>query len=62
MFQHRPELMRSIPHFLQGPFHNALLMALEEASHPEGARKERGWKLFIYAVAKVAAQTAAGQR
>ena len=47
MFQHRPEVMRSVPHFLQGPFRNAMLMALEEACHPEGLRKERGWKLFM---------------
>ena len=47
MFQHRPELMRSVPHFLQGPFRNALLMALEEACHPAGLRKEREWKLLM---------------
>ena len=47
MFQHRPEVMRSVPHFLQGPFRNAMLMALEEACHPEGLRKERDWKLFV---------------
>ena len=39
MFQHRPE-MRSIPHFLQGPFRNALLMALEE-SVPSGRCAQR---------------------
>ena len=47
MFQHRPEVMRSVPHFLQGPFRNALLMALEEACHPERLRRERGWKLLM---------------
>ena len=46
MFQNRLDVMRSVRHFPQGPFRNAMLMALEVACL-EGLRKERGWKLFM---------------
>ena len=29
MFQHRPEVMRSVPHFSTRPFRNAMLIALD---------------------------------
>ena len=47
IFRRRAVVMKSIPHFLRGPFRNALLMALEEVCAVEGIRRERGWKLFL---------------
>ena len=38
--------MRSVPHFLKGPFRNAPRLALEEAVSEELIRQERGWKLL----------------
>ena len=52
MFQHRPEVMRSVPHFLQGPFRNAMLMALERVVRKDCARN--GLEV-VHAVAKVVA-------
>ena len=39
--------MRSVPHFLKGPFRNALRLALEEAVSEEVIRQERCWKLML---------------
>ena len=39
--------MRSVPHFLKGPFRHALRLALEEAVSEEVIRQERGWKLML---------------
>ena len=39
--------MRSVLHFLSGPFRNALRLALEEAVSEEVIRQEQGWKLVL---------------
>ena len=41
-----PFVMRSVPHFLKGPFQNALRLALEEVVSEEFIHQERGWKLM----------------
>ena len=43
----RASVMKSIPHWLKGPFRNALKMAMEEAIRPGVLHQERGWKLFL---------------
>ena len=43
----RPSVMKSVPHFLKGPFCNALRLALEEAVSEDVIRHERGWKLLL---------------
>ena len=40
-------IMKNVPHFLKGPFRNALRVALEEATSVQECRQERGWTLFI---------------
>ena len=52
MLQHLPGVMRSVPHFLQGPLRNAMLMASEEACHPERFAQGTGMEV-VHAVAKV---------
>ena len=47
LLKKRPSVMRSVPHFLKGPFPNALRLALEEAVSEEVIRQERGWKLMM---------------
>ena len=44
----RPSVMKSVPHFLKGPFRNALRLAMEEAVSEEVSRQERGWKLLFF--------------
>ena len=39
--------MKSVPHFVKGPFRNALKLALEEASTQDEVRQVRGWKLLM---------------
>ena len=50
VFRQRASVMRSVPKFLEGPFRNALKLALEEAtwgnSVQDEVRQERGWKLL----------------
>ena len=43
----RPSVMKSVPHFLKGPFRNALRLAMEDAVSEEVSRQERGWKLLF---------------
>ena len=43
----RPSVMKSVPHFLKGPFCNAPRLALEEAVSEDAIRQERGWKLLL---------------
>ena len=51
VFRQRAAVMKSVPHFLRGPFRNALKLVLEEASwgncRNDEVRQERGWKLFM---------------
>ena len=51
VFRQRAAVMKSVPHFLRGPFRNALKLALEEASwgncRDDEVRQERSWKLFM---------------
>ena len=50
-FRQRASVMKTVPHFLRGPFRNALKLALEEAtwgnSRDDEVRQERGWKLLM---------------
>ena len=46
-FARRASVMKSIPHWLKGPFRNALKLAMEEAIRPGVLHQERGWKLFL---------------
>ena len=47
LLKKRPSVMRSVPHFLKGPFRNALQLALEEAVSEEFIGQERCWKLML---------------
>ena len=47
LLKKRPSVKRSVPHFLKGPFRNALRLALEEAVSEEVIRQERCWKLLL---------------
>ena len=40
-------VMKTVPHFLRGPFRSAMRLALEEANEFNDNRRERGWKLFM---------------
>ena len=55
LLKKRPSVMRSVPHFLKGPFRNALRLAMEEAVSEEVIRQERGWKLMLVAPTHVVA-------
>ena len=50
-FRQRASVMKTVLHFLRGPFRNALKLALEEAtwgnSRDDEVRQERGWKLLM---------------
>ena len=50
MFRQRASVMRSVPRLLQGPFRNALKLALAQATWEnhlqDEVRQERGWKLL----------------
>ena len=46
-FARRASVMKSIPHWLKGPFRNALKLAMEEAIRRGVLHQERGWKLFL---------------
>ena len=47
IFSLRASVMRSVPHFLQGPFRNAMKMVLGEImASVEDVRFTRGWKVF----------------
>ena len=51
VFQRRANVMKSVPHFLRGPFRNAMKVLIEEivAGHErqDGIREERAWKGFL---------------
>ena len=47
LFRRRAAVLRSVPHFLRGPFRVALHMAMAEAIATEHVRQARGWKLFL---------------
>ena len=47
LFRTRTAVLRSVPHFLRGPFRIALRTALAEAIATEHVRRTRGWKLFL---------------
>ena len=44
-FTRRAAVMKTVPHFLRGPFRNALRVAMDEALEENQLRSERGWKL-----------------
>ena len=46
-FTRRAAVMKSVPHFLRGPYRNAMRLAMEEATHVVPGRSERGWRLFL---------------
>ena len=39
--------MKSVPHFLKGPYRNAMRLSMEEATHVNVVRSEREWRLFM---------------
>ena len=45
-FTRRAAIMKTVPHFLRGPFRNALRVAMDEALEANQLRSEKGWKLF----------------
>ena len=47
VFSRRVVLMKTVPHFLRGAFRNAMRIAMEEATHAQAGRHERGWKLLM---------------
>ena len=47
LFRTRAAVLRSVPHFLRGPFRIALGTALAEVIATEHVRQARGWKLFL---------------
>ena len=46
-FNKRASVMKTVPHFLRGSYRSAMRLAMEEATHPNVARQERGWRLFL---------------
>ena len=46
-FSRRACVMKTTPHFLRGPFCNALRLAMEEAVRDGEVHQNRGWKLFL---------------
>ena len=46
-FNTRACVMKTAPHFLRGLYHSAMRLAVEEATHRNAARQERGWRLFL---------------
>ena len=46
-FSQRASVMKTVPHFLRGPFRSAMRLALEEVNKFNVNRRERGWKLFM---------------
>ena len=48
VFSRRAVLMKTVLHFLRGAFRNAMRIAMEEATHAQAGRHERGWKLFMF--------------
>ena len=46
-FSRRACAMKTTPHFLRGPFRNALRLAMEEAVRAGDVHQNRGWKLFL---------------
>ena len=47
LFRTRAAVLRSVPHFLRGPFRIALRTALAEVIATEHVRQVRGWKVFL---------------
>ena len=39
--------MKTVPHFLRGPYRSAMRFAMGEALQDSEQRRERGWKLFL---------------
>ena len=48
LFRTRAVVLRSVPHFLRGPFRIALRTALAEVIATEHVRRVCGWKLFLH--------------
>ena len=46
-FSRRAVLMKSVPHFLKGPYRSAMKLAMEKATQFNLIRQERGWRLFL---------------
>ena len=46
-FQRRGAVMKTVPHFLRGPYRSAMRLAMGEALQDSEQRRERGWKLFL---------------
>ena len=48
VFSRRAVQKKTVPHFLRGAFRNGMRIAMEEATHAQAGRHERGWKLFMF--------------
>ena len=47
LFETRANVLKTVPHFLKGPYRTATRIALTEASCGDEFRRVRGWKLFL---------------
>ena len=47
LFETRANVLKTVPHFLKGPYRTAMRIALTEASCGDKFRRVRGWKLFL---------------
>ena len=47
IFETRANVLKTVPHFLKGPYRSAMGMALSEANSGDELRRVRGWKLFL---------------
>ena len=47
IFEIRADVLKTVPHFLKGPYRNAVGIALSEAGSGDELRCVRGWKLFL---------------
>ena len=60
VFSKRAAVMKTISKFLRGSYRNAMRVAMEEAFHPQEARRTRGWTTVPLAPQDVVAQASRG--
>ena len=48
VFSRRAVLVITVPHFLRGAFRDAMRSAMDQATHAQACRHQRGWKLFMF--------------
>ena len=47
MFETRANALKTVPHFLKGPYRSAMGIALSEANSGDEFRGVRGWTFFL---------------